>query len=113
MARKTLAKDEIVKGAEIPRSLAPDHKLLYVNSARFSVSYYDFKIFLGQISDIQGELHNNEIATLVMSPEHAKVFSELLARNIAKWEHTFGDIETPEGLISPEEPDQPTESHET
>ncbi len=68
--------------------------LFYVNSARVRIAPYDFQFVLGQT---KGPGPDNEYLvgnaiTVVMSPEHAKAFSELLERNVRAFEEIVGPI---------------------
>lgn len=38
----------------------------------------------------------NIVARIAMSPQHAKLFSQILARNIENYEKEFGEIRIPE-----------------
>jgi len=68
---------------------------VYVNSATFNLGPYDVRMSLGQVESATEErLLVRTLATVIMSPQHAKAFSELLAKNVALYEQTFGQIQT-------------------
>jgi len=84
----------VVKNRDIVR-LAPEKPvpLIYTNSAQFRSSIFDITISLGSVRQIDDQnVVVEEVATLVMSPQHALVFSELLAQNVANYEKVFGNI---------------------
>ena len=70
-----------------------DHKAIYVNSSRMGVSPWDVRIVVGQVVEVDdgGQL-NEDLATLIMSPGHAKAFLKNMEKTITVYEETFGTI---------------------
>ena len=67
---------------------------MYANSANLSVSPWDFQISFGETEadEFGGELVVNEFITIIMSPQHAKMFSKILSENVAKYEASVSEI---------------------
>jgi hypothetical protein len=40
----------------------------------------------------------NVVARIAMSPQHAKLFAQILQRNIEQYENEFGEIKVPQGV---------------
>ena len=69
---------------------------LYANSVMFRTSFWDIAMDFGMIVEADEEkLVIHDLATVTMSPQHAKVFSEVLAKNIKLYEEQFGPIPSP------------------
>ncbi|HHW07478.1 MAG TPA: DUF3467 domain-containing protein [Clostridia bacterium] len=64
---------------------------VYCNSLSVGFSLYDFEIILRE------KFNNNEkqLGIIKMSPQHAKVFAQILNDNIAVYENIFGPIPEP------------------
>jgi hypothetical protein len=78
---KTLAKRrETLVGAEsAPR--------IYSNNVSISVSPWDIRLRFGQIEEATPEkLVVRELVTIFLSPQHAKLFSDLLAQKMAQYD---------------------------
>lgn len=75
---------------------APDFKNLYSNNVQLTATPFDIVFIFGENQALKDNfLIVEQLAKVTMSPQHAKVFSQLLADNIAKWEQTFGPIVVP------------------
>lgn len=74
---------------------SPEHKNLYVNSSRMGISPYDVRMIVGQVVEIAEGQVNEDHATIIMSPEHAKAFLRNLEKTIASYEENFGEIKDP------------------
>lgn len=73
----------------------------YANSANIVFGNYDFQFLFSHQSPLiikDGVVANN-IIRMTMSPQHAKVFSIILEKNIKEYEKTFGNIEIKEEFI--------------
>lgn len=82
---------------------SPEHKIFYVNSSRMGISPYDVRVIVGQVVEVAEGQVNEDQATIIMSPEHAKAFLRSLEKTIASYEETFGEIKDPmAGLREPE-----------
>lgn len=66
---------------------------VYANSARMSVSTWDFVITFGVISTRPAEtVKIEERLEVVMSPQHAKALLAILANNVREYENKLGEI---------------------
>lgn len=61
---------------------------IYCNSIQIASSPYDFAISL----NLNKPSETEALVEVVMSPEHAKVFSQMLVHNVREYEQTFGVI---------------------
>jgi hypothetical protein len=88
------------KTQKLEFSTSPDFQSYYANSARITVNVWDFRLLLGEVEEATQELLRvSEKVKITMSPQHAKVFSRVLAENVKKYEETFGEIKVPAELI--------------
>lgn len=71
---------------------------IYSNSVNFAFSIYDVTLSFGLSNVEPNDYHN--LVNIKMSPQHAKVMSLLLQKNIEKYEHDIGEIVLPEDLLS-------------
>lgn len=78
----------------------------YCNNVNIFPSLWEFTFLfsqmvpLGQRDDGSPILSQEPVEKLVMSPQHAKAFSEALANSVNQWEQQFGQLPTvspPEG----------------
>jgi glutaminase len=75
----------------------------YFNHCRFTTSFADLRIFLGQNTlSAAGKFVIREELCVVFSPEFAKVISDVLITSIGMYESKFGKIRP--------RPDQPPEA---
>ena len=95
------------KGKEIARK-APETLVdegpdppVYADFVQANISYFGFKLVFGSVQSHPTEDHPASVlalATIGMSPEHAKSFRGLLDQQIQKYEKKFGAIRpTPSG----------------
>lgn len=65
----------------------------YVNSAQVQMNFFDFRINFGEIVEISEEkLSIVNKVTIIMTPEHAKLLSNILALNVKRYEEEMGTI---------------------
>jgi hypothetical protein len=76
----------------VPEKESARPPVYYCNWASMQTSVFDFVIRLGK-RNRPGE-QGEEVPDLeiVMSPQHAKAFLNLLARNVSRYEELFGPI---------------------
>ncbi len=85
--------DDLGRLVNVARS--GDYKLFYSDRAEFRVSPFDVKINLYTTQELPTkETLLVEHATLIMSPQHAKQFCEVLLSNIESYEREFGELNT-------------------
>ena len=76
------------------REEVPD---FYINSVKFSISTYELLLQLGLKTEPDED--PTPIVKIRMSPQHAKVMTQLLNKNIRKYEKEVGIIVLPKQLI--------------
>jgi len=66
---------------------------LYVNSVQVVQSQFDIRMVMGIMTDSTSEKVVTKVSAIVhMSPQHAKVFAELLSKHIEKYEQLHGPL---------------------
>jgi hypothetical protein len=84
---------------EIVRST--DFHDVYANSARITVTFWDFRFLFGEVEELTPEvLKLSETVKVTMSPQHTKVFLRILDENVRKYEEKFGEIKIPTGAVA-------------
>lgn len=78
---------------------------IYVNGALITVSQWDVgvqfllqgvnQIVVGQPAEVIAQ----PVTKVVMSPTHAKVFAEMLTRQVGEWEQKFGALPPTDVLL--------------
>lgn len=84
---------------ELPRRQAPEYVSTYSNYVQIGTSPWDFQfLFFDMTEDEAGEMIREKKARVVMSPQHAVAFTQLLNETVAGWmkEHNPGVAENPE-----------------
>lgn len=71
-----------------------EKKVIYTNSIGISASLFDIKLLVNYISDNNenNETKKDNICEIVMSPQHAKAFLNVLQKTIESYEKGFGEI---------------------
>ena len=92
MADETEKLDLSKLSMSVPTTKSPNHRVVYVNSSRMGVSPWDVRVILGQVSEVADGQQNQDEVTLVMSPQHAKIFLRNFETTIATYEGMFGKI---------------------
>ena len=69
--------------------------------ASIRTSVYDFAIEFGEVDKIeinknQADMYVELKAGIVMSPQHAKAFFNILKKNLEEYEKQFGEIKLPD-----------------
>lgn len=85
-------------GAQLRIVKSQEHRVFYVNSSRMGISAWDVRMIVGQVVELGEGQVNEDQATIIMSPEHAKMFLRNLEKTIASYEETFGEIGDPMGV---------------
>ncbi len=101
-SKKSIAQVADLTGMEYAGDGPGEGPLLYSNSVGVTVSFYDIQLRFDRVvstSKQVGEASNVLVhqGVVAMSPQHAKTFSALLARQIEAYESEFGKIETASG----------------
>lgn len=76
---------------------AQDFKSVYSNNVQFTISPWDVVFMFGENQGVKDNqiLLVEQTVRVVMSPQHAKVFSQVLRDQINKFEEAFGTINIP------------------
>lgn len=78
---------------EVQRIENPDTPTFYVNNVEMRSSQWDVRFVMGEVDEASDDtLAVKELVRVYMSPQHAKVFAEVLAAQIKRYEDTFGPI---------------------
>lgn len=65
--------------------------VMYCNHVDLAASTWDLRIRLGQLEDVMdGQLIIQNLATVYMSPAHARAFANLLQEKLADYEKIWG-----------------------
>ena len=77
-----------------------DFQIVYSNAITISISNVDFAFDIGYFSSKNAIVQGTEVtipidikSRVIMSPQHAKIFSDLLMTNIHQYESDFGEIQ--------------------
>lgn len=81
---------------------------LYSNNVQILLSTWDFTFEFSQLMLTPNQQEGgaplaSTVGTqrILMSPQHAKAFSEILRQNVAEWERAFGEIQVPPSSANP------------
>lgn len=78
------------------RTRLEDFVTVYSNSVQLEVSPWDFKFVFGEIKEASPiKLSIRDLIGVYMSPQHAKVFADVLNKNLKEYEEKFGKIPGP------------------
>ncbi|MHB8828759.1 MAG: DUF3467 domain-containing protein [Syntrophales bacterium] len=90
---------QLLNNPDIEIKETDDQRLIYVNFANITASTFDFVFGFGQISTSNVKINGKTealpvtlLTRIVMSPQHAKVFSKVLTENLNNYEKDFGQI---------------------
>jgi hypothetical protein len=93
--------DEQASKRRIEHKTADGHSIVYSNNVALQVTPWDFKFDIGRLIEASAERLAYEVGvTVYMSPQHAKLFALMLARNVASYETQFGEIVLPSELAN-------------
>lgn len=71
-----------------------EKQVIYTNSIGIEASIFDIKLDLKYLStDDNDKKTTKDLCEVVMSPQHAKAFSNVLKNTIEAYEKQFGEIE--------------------
>jgi|SRR5580700_10037123 hypothetical protein len=80
-----------------------DFKSIYSNNVQFTMSPWDVVFMFGENQSVKDNiLMVEQSVRVVMSPQHAKVFCQVLTDQIGKYETAFGVIQVPTPPTQPE-----------
>jgi hypothetical protein len=89
--------ERFMAGAEKPPESidSPNLVKVYANNVNFGVTAWDFQFTFGELFNSQGVTKIENKVRVSMSPQQAKVFSRVLARNVGEYEQRLGEIKLP------------------
>jgi len=70
------------------------HQPVYSNVAQVLHTAYDFQFTFGQVDGSSNPSKIKAVATVMVSPQHAKQLANVLNKNVEKYESTNGIIAT-------------------
>jgi len=83
-------------------NVAPDRmEAHYSDFAIVAKNAIGFNLDFGQ--RVPGAKQVNILSRIAMSPQHAKLFSDLLSQNVSDYEKQFGEISVPKRPVPEEE----------
>lgn len=94
--------NKIVNVAELPFVGADSAPTIYSNNADMAITPWDLRIGFSEIGQHGGEFRKRMLASVVMSPAHAKALITALTLGVQQWEGTYGEIRMPAAQASPE-----------
>ncbi len=78
--------------SDLPQRQAEEYRSTYTNYVEVGASPWDFRLlFFEIVEDADGELVREKKARVVMSPQHAIAFTEILKAHIEKWRKQTSD----------------------
>ena len=78
------------------RNPADQIPVVYANSIEVGMSVFDVVLILGHVLEASEEnITIQQLMKVALSPQHALVFSRLLAENLSQYEKLFGAIPEP------------------
>jgi Protein of unknown function (DUF3467) len=77
----------------VQRITPENMQAVYANNVSMAISQWDISFAFGLLLDAtENRIVVRDSVSVVMSPQHAKVFSQVLDRNIAIFEKQFGTL---------------------
>jgi hypothetical protein len=74
---------------------------LYANNVQIEFTPWDFQLTFGDMLRDNTKMRIEQSACVLMSPQHAKALSQLLARHVREYEQRIGDIKLPQPSPEP------------
>ena len=90
-----------VLNAEIDSTRSDKFQKIYSNAANLEVTVWDFTFFFGQLIKRNNKPCIEYELAVTMSPQHAKVLSQILAQNVKDYEANVGEIKLPQPDVAP------------
>lgn len=86
MTTRRAAQDKPVNVGELPQRQATEYIAAYSNAVEIGTTPWDFRfLFFELTEDENGNPVREKKARIVMSPQHAEVFSQVLNTAIERW----------------------------
>lgn len=96
--------EQVVKAGVSPiigAHKSQDYKVFYANQSRMRMSQADIQVYFGLLTDdpnAPGTFTNEEIASVIMAPQHAKAFALSFLAAVNSYETAFGEIKLPAAM---------------
>lgn len=71
---------------------SPAFVQIYANTSQGAFTPWDISVIFGRLAFLDGEPASEELASITLSPHHAKAVAAVLAHAVASWEKQFGEI---------------------
>jgi len=85
-----------LKDRDIVRVKSENYISSYSNNVEMKTSYFDVQMIFGEVLEsTHKDMKVEEKIGILMSPQHAKVFLEVFATNLKRYEQQFGTIKMP------------------
>ena len=79
-----------------------NYQSIYSNNTQLQMSAFDVRLIFGEAATVSGESQQIEQkVAVVLSLHHAKVFSQVLAKNITEYERQIGELKFPANAATP------------
>jgi len=92
--------NQVQKPAREQYEKVPDFLSTYSNSARMTIGLWDFRFTFGEVEQATSDMVKvSEKVSVIMSPQHAKMFLQIFEQNFRKYEERFGEIKLPPGIL--------------
>ena len=83
-----------ISTSELPQQRAADYLSTYSNHVEIGFSPWDFRFLVFEVTEGEdGEIIREKKARVVMSPQHAVAFSQVLNSTVERWEREHGSGE--------------------
>lgn len=92
------AKQSIKTQSELEPIILPSNATVYANNLGIGMTVFDVVVTFGEVMGIRdGRAVIQQRVKVIMPPLLAKIFSGNLAKVVADYEKSFGEIKVPEG----------------
>ncbi|MCU1338742.1 MAG: hypothetical protein JWO19_4323 [Bryobacterales bacterium] len=78
---------------DLPVRRSPVYRSFFANAINLVTSHMDVRMVFGEVGpDEKGEIAHEQVASVVMSWEHAKALAAILLKNVRDHEQRFGPL---------------------
>lgn len=71
---------------------SPEHREIYTNTTKIGLTPWDLRIVFGHAVQKANAFASEDLVTVVMSPQHAKVLLGAWTKAVENYEKMFGEI---------------------
>lgn len=76
----------------IDSTQSPEHREIYTNTTKIGVTPWDLRIIFGHAVQRATSFSSEDLVTVVMSPQHAKVLLGAWTKALENYEKAFGEV---------------------